>query len=363
LKWGGFFVILLCMKNEFLNRLSKAGSVEADILSTSRYFGQEDFYDTGYPLLNLALSGRINGGFTNGLTMFAGPSKHFKSSYLCICMAAFLKAKPDGVVLFYDTEFGSKKSYFQSFGVDTDRVFHIPIANIEELKFDIMKRLKVISKEDDVMIAVDSFGNVPSKKEVTDAETENEAADMTRAKQLKSLGRMITPQLTLKGIPCVGVNHVYDTQELYSKQIMSGGTGLMYSSDTVIFVGRSQNKDGKELLGYNFDLTIAKSRYVKEGSRFPVVVRFDEGVDKYSGIFDLMLDNTDLVEQSGAWYLKKGDDKKVRRSTIEEDLDFMESLIKDEAFVRKIESKYILPIHSGKTETQTEILLDEDEEV
>lgn len=330
------------MKSDLLNKLAKSGAIEADILTTSRFFGSEDFYNTGIPVLNLALSGRLNGGFTNGLTIFAGPSKHFKSSYLCICMAAFLNSRPNGVVLFYDTEFGSKKSYFQSFGVDTDRVYHIPIANIEELKFDMMKRLKVISKEDDVMIAVDSFGNVPSKKEIEDAESENSAADMTRAKQLKSLGRMITPQLTLKGIPAVGVNHTYDTQEMYSKQVMSGGTGLMYSSDTVIYVGRSQNKEGKELLGYNFDLSIAKSRYVKEGSRFPVTVSFDGGVDKGSGLFQMALDHTDLVTQHGAWYQRKGEDKKVRRSEIEEDSEFMNSLLSNEEFVNSVESKFRL---------------------
>lgn len=348
------------MKNDLLNRLSKAGAVEADILSTSRFFGNEEFYDTGYPLLNLALSGRMDGGLTNGLTMFAGPSKHFKSSYLCICMAAFQRAKPDGFILFYDTEFGSKKSYFEAFGVNTDRVMHIPIANIEELKFDMMKRIKAISKEDDVMIAVDSFGNVPSKKEVVDAETENEAADMTRAKQLKSLGRMITPQLTLKGIPCVGVNHVYDTQEMYSKQIMSGGTGLMYSSDTVIFVGRSQNKEGKELLGYNFNLTIAKSRYVKENSVFEIVVTYAGGVEKYSGIFKLILENTDYIEQKGAWYIKLGDEKNVRRTDIEGDVDYMDGILSDPTFIAKIEKKYRLPNLAEQKEISMDLEIDLD---
>lgn len=346
------------MKSELLSRLSKVGAVEADILSTSRFFGEDTFYNTGYPLLNLALSGKLDGGFTNGLTIFAGPSKHFKSSYLCICMAAFQRAKPEGIILFYDTEFGSKKSYFQSFGVDTDRVFHIPIANIEELKFDMMKRLKAITKEDDVMIAVDSFGNVPSIKEVEDAESGNTAADMTRAKQLKSLGRMITPQLTLKSIPCVAVNHTYDTQETYSKQIMSGGTGLMYSSDTVIYVGRSQNKEGKELVGYDFNLKIAKSRYVRENSVFPITVTYDGGVDKFSGIFDLILDHTDLVVQSGAWYLKKGEDKKVRRADIEEDNSFMSGILKDKDFVSSVEGKYKLPVLSNKIDEEDEILVD-----
>lgn len=336
--------------SDLLKRMQKTTSIPSSILSESRFFGDDIFYNTGYPMLNLALSGKLNGGLTNGMTFFAGPSKHFKSNYLCLCMAAYQKAKPDGVILFYDSEFGAKESYFKSFGIDTDRVIHIPIMDIEEFKFDIMKKLKEeITADDDIMISVDSFGNIASKKEVEDAVNEKSVADMTRAKQMKSFGRMVTPHLAMKKIPMVAVNHTYETQEMYSKTVMSGGTGLMYSSDTVILVGRSQNKEGKELAGYNFDLVIDKSRYVKERSRLPIVVSYEGGVDKYSGLFDLMLKHTDLVEQSGAWYTVKGAETKVRKNDILSDTKFMDDLLKNEDFVKSVEKEYALPIIGGPT--------------
>jgi len=53
-------------------------------------------------------------------------------------------------------------------------------------------------------------------------------------------------------------------QALYPKTIMSGGTGPMYSANTVFFIGKQQEKDGTEVVGYNFIINVEKSRYVRE---------------------------------------------------------------------------------------------------
>jgi hypothetical protein len=46
---------------------------------------------------------------------------------------------------------------------------------------------------------------------------------MTRAKQIKSLFRMVTPHLTLKDIPMVVVNHTYMEIGMFPKAIVGGG--------------------------------------------------------------------------------------------------------------------------------------------
>jgi hypothetical protein len=99
--------------------------------------------------------------------------------------------------------------------------------------------------------------------------------DMSRAKQIKSLFRMVTPHLTMKNIPMVVVNHTYKTLELYSKDVVGGGTGSYYSADNIFILGRQQEKDGTELLGYNFIINVEKSRYVREKAKIPVTVKFD----------------------------------------------------------------------------------------
>jgi hypothetical protein len=332
------------MNKALFKKLAGVGKIESVILRDSKYFGNGDFIDTGFPLLNLAFSGELNGGFSKGLSFFAGPSKHFKSAYLCICMAAYQRKYPDGFVIFYDNEFGSKESYFDSFGVDIDRVVHKPFKNIEELKFDLIPTLDTITIDDNVMFAFDSFGQAASKKEWEDAMTANEAADMTRAKALKSLSRMITPYLAMNNIPAVGVNHTYDTQEKYSTKVMSGGTGLQYAADTVLFVGKRANKGAdKDIVGFDFELTSHKSRFVRENSKFPITVSYEGGVHKYSGIFDLAVE-MNFITQLGAWYKVSGTDKNVRRKDLENNVEFMEELLNNKEFTEKVEMKYKLPI-------------------
>jgi hypothetical protein len=86
-----------------------------------------------------------------------------------------------------------------------------------------MAQLSNIERGDHLIIIVDSVGNLASKKEVEDALDGKSVADMSRAKQLKSLFRMITPHLTLKDIPMIVVNHTYKEIGLYPKDIVSGG--------------------------------------------------------------------------------------------------------------------------------------------
>ena len=207
-----------------LDRLSGAGSIkQAHVLASSPFFGEKEQASTGIPIIDTALSGHLDGGLAAGLTFLAGPSKHFKSLLGLILVAAYMKKHPEAVCLFYDSEFGITPDYIEANGIDTSRVIHIPIEHLEQLKFDISKRLEEIKKGDKVIIFIDSVGNLASKKEVEDALDEKSVADMSRARVMKSLWRIVTPHLTIKDIPCVAINHTYQTMEMFSKAVMSGG--------------------------------------------------------------------------------------------------------------------------------------------
>lgn len=212
--------------NNIMDRLKKSSKIkDSEVLADSVYFNhdRESEVSTIIPMINVALSGRLDGGLTSGLTIFAGPSKHFKTMYSLLMASAYLKKYPESALLFYDSEFGSPQGYFESFDIDTNRVLHAPITDIEELKFDLMNQLKEMEKKDRVIIVIDSIGNLASKKEMEDALNEKSVADMTRAKAIKSLFRMVTPFLTTKDVPLIAVNHTYQTQEMFSKAVVSGG--------------------------------------------------------------------------------------------------------------------------------------------
>ena len=193
-----------------MDKLKKNSKVkESSILSESKFFTEKDMVATDVPMMNVALSGSVDGGLAPGLTVLAGPSKHFKTSFGLIMAAAYLKKYKDAVLLFYDSEFGSPQSYFEQYDIDTERVLHTPITNVEELKFDIIAQLEGLDRKDKVVIVIDSVGNLASKKELEDAINEKSVADMSRAKALKGLFRMTTPYLNMKDIPLLAVNHTY----------------------------------------------------------------------------------------------------------------------------------------------------------
>jgi len=289
-----------------MDKLKKNSKLDSDIITKSKYYGKKDMSPTDVPMLNVALSGSVEGGLSPGVTIFAGPSKHFKTSFALKIASAYMKQHPDAVMLFYDSEFGSPQSYFEMFGIDMERVLHTPIVNLEELKFDLVSQLENLEKGDKVIIVVDSLGNLASKKEIDDALAEKSTQDMTRAKVMKSVFRMITPHLSMKDIPFLGIAHTYDTQEMFSKKVVSGGTGLYYSADDIWILGRRQNKEGKTgpILGYDFVINVEKSRYVREKSIIPISVTWEGGVDAHSGLLDVALAGQFVVKPSNGWYSK-----------------------------------------------------------
>ena len=286
-----------------MDKLKKNSKVkESSILSESKFFTEKDMVATDVPMMNVALSGSIDGGLAPGLTVLAGPSKHFKTSFGLIMAAAYLKKYKDAVLLFYDSEFGSPQAYFEQYEIDTERVLHTPITNVEELKFDLIGQLEQLDRKDKVIVMIDSVGNLASKKELEDAINEKSVADMSRAKALKGLFRMTTPYLNMKDIPLIAVNHTYMEICLFPKAVVSGGTGIYYSADNIWILGRRQNKQGTEVTGYDFVINVEKSRYVKEKSKIPISVSWSGGVERYSGLLDVALAGNFVAKPSNGWY-------------------------------------------------------------
>jgi len=329
-----------------LERLKKASKIDgAEVMADSKLFGVKEFTKTEVPMINVALSGAIDGGLTSGLTVLAGPSKHFKTSFGLLMVGAYLKENPDAVCMFYDSEFGSPQSYFTSFGIDPSRVLHTPITNIEELKFDLVSQLNGINRGDKIIIMIDSIGNLASKKEVEDAINEKSVADMTRAKAFKGLFRMVTPMLTLKDIPLLAVNHTYMTQEMYSKAVVSGGTGIYYSADTIWIIGRQQDKDGDEMKGYHFIINIEKSRFVREKSKIPISVSWEGGIERNSGLLDVAFEGGYVTKPQVGWYVaydpktKKDLSKKLRADQTFDD-SFWNTIYEKTDFKEYVKNRY-----------------------
>ena len=323
-----------------MDKLKKNSKLDyTEVLAESKFFTEKEMIPTDVPMINVALSGSIDGGLVPGLTVLAGPSKHFKTSFALIMASAYLKKHNDAVMLFYDSEFGSPENYFKQYDIDTNRVLHTPITNVEELKFDLIGQLEELDRNDNVIVVIDSIGNLASKKEMEDALNEKSVADMSRAKALKGLFRMSTPYLAMKNIPMLAVNHTYKEIGLFPKDIVGGGTGIYYSSDNIWIVGRQQDKQGTEIKGYHFIINVEKSRMVREKSKIPISVSWEGGVEKYSGLLDVAMEGGYIEKPSPGWYQKKGTENKVReKETLTE--EFWTPIFNDTNFKDYVKNRF-----------------------
>lgn len=329
-----------------LDKIKKNTTIkDSAVLSQSKFFTKKDMIQTAIPAMNVALSGELDGGFVPGLTLWCGPSKHFKSMFSLIMAKSYMDKYPDAVMIFYDCEFGTPTAYFKSLQIDTDRILHVPIMNMEEFKFDCIKQLENLERGDRVIFVVDSLGNMSSKKEMEDAIEGKSVQDMSRAKQMKSIFRMITPYLNRLDIPMVAVNHIYMEQGLYPKAIVSGGTGVYLSADNIFILGRQQEKDGTEIIGYNFIINVEKSRYVREKSKIPVCVKFEGGLSLWSGLLDMALESGHVIKPSNGWYSRVNketgevEEKKFRLKDTESK-DFWAQILMDKTFRDWVKERY-----------------------
>lgn len=345
-----------------MDRIAKSGSIKsASIIAESKFFGAKPVVKTDLPILNVAFTGSMDGGLVPGLTIVAGPSKSFKTLLCLYCMKAYLDKHKDGIAILYDSEFGITPDYLRSIGIDTTRVLHIPILHVEELKFDIVKRLDEITNKDKVFIMIDSLGALASKKEVEDAENEKSVADMSRAKAIRSIFRITTPHFTMKDIPCMVVNHIYMTQEMYAKVVIPGGTAVEYSANQIFTIGRAQEKDGDEISGYKFTITIHKSRTIKEKSKLPFRVSFENGINQYSGMLELAQEAGQVVKvKPGRYQLVDdqtgeilGDEDSHVSETETESPEFLGVVMKRKSFNDFIMNLYLLsPIKMGTQDNE-----------
>ena len=358
--------------SELMKKLKNVGTIKnSDIVSKSLFFTDKDSIPTKLPILNVAFSGKLDGGLVSGLTVISGFSKTLKTILTLYCMKAYLDKYEDGIGILFDNEFGITPDNIKSLGIDPDRILHVPIENIEELKFDMVKRLEKIERNDHVFMMIDSLGSLPSKKEIDDALDEKSVADMTRAKAIRSLFRIITPILTIKDIPCICIAHTYSTMELYSKSVVGGGASVMYSPNQVFIISKAQEKDGDALAGFIFTINIEKSRFVKEKSKFPILVTFDKGISKYSGLLDIAIDlgyvvkvakntpsksNIEIGEtkdkKSKTSYYSRIDietgeieDKKYKAKDTN-NKEFWEPILNSEKFTDAVYNKYSISSHS-----------------
>ena len=247
-----------------------------------------EYFDTGNLMLNMLISGDFYKGIPDNRAFQVVGDPSSSKSY--ITKQAMKSAIDQGWrIIYIDTEGDIEISDYERAGLDTSMILIVEdIDTTKSLNTKLMNIIKATPPNSKIMIVIDSIGNLASEKEVSDTLDGNNKQDMTRAKDLKSLFRQLLNKAFRKRIPILLINHQYDSQGLFAKRIVGGGKGSQFASSFIIELWKKPFKINDKIVGIEVTATNNKNRFVKEGFKSTFVIHYDEGLLRYSGLYEAL---------------------------------------------------------------------------
>lgn len=305
-----------------------------------------EFFDTGSYALNRVLGGDLkNGGVPSGrVVTFFGASGSGKSLIAAITAARALKSGKIDVVYIFDSEGGSLINVFKQYGVDLDRVQHIPVKSVEHCTTKMVQTYDMLveahqaylddpDNNDDVraICILDSLGALASDKLANDAVNKDKTSmDMgIGAKMKNNMMRGLMMRAVMSNCTLIVINHEYqDPGAMFASKIhnMAGGKAIEYGShiilqcekllikanDTEWLTGKeSDEQDVGFFKGNKIRFFTTKNRVIKPGYTATVYVDFNTGISKYDGLIEDAVKYGFLEEVRGGYICKSYSDKRV----------------------------------------------------
>lgn len=294
-------------KMSFLSNIVKELDNEYAGLADDGVVGDTNcFIDTGSYTLNALLSGSIFGGLPgNKVTALAGESSTGKTFYALGIAANFLRTDEEAGVIYFETEGALTKDMLQERGIDTKRFVIVPVSTVQEFRTQAVKILDAYEKtpkkdRKPLMLFLDSLGMLSTSKEMEDTAEGKDTRDMTRAQLVRGAFRVLSLKLAKMDVAMVVTNHTYAAVGAYiPTKVMGGGDGLKYAASSIVFLSKSQDKDGTEVVGNIIKCKLEKSRFTREKSMVETKLSFTKGLDRYHGL-------TDLAIEAGIWKSQGG---------------------------------------------------------
>lgn len=253
-----------------LFKMIKGVDDTVEILEESVISKIQDWIPTGSYILNACVSGDLFKGIPSGrVSILAGESSAGKTFLACsICREAQMKGRK---VIYMDSEASITSDFVRRLGcrVDGDNFMIKQVNTVTEANTFILNVCNAIIEAkangddvDDVIMVLDSIGNLTSDKEKSDAEEGKNTADFTRVKELKKMFRLITVPLAKADIPMIAVNHTYTQIGAYVPTQSMGG-GCLAPEEKICTKNGVKRMDeivvGDEVLSYDNDYhTVSK---------------------------------------------------------------------------------------------------------
>ena len=280
----------------YMSDLAKASGNQYGSLVDNGIFGGDvsQYIDTGSYVFNALLSGSIYGGLpANKITAIAGESATGKTFFTLGLVKHFLDMNPTGGCIYFESESALTSEMLKERGIDTTRVYHMPVATVEEFRHQAVKILEKHGEMDEserppLMMCLDSLDMLSTTKEMADISDDTGKKDMTKAQVIKGAFRVLTLMLAKVNVPFIVTNHVYDQiGTMYPTKVMGGGSAMQYAASSIVFLSKRKEKDGTEVIGNIIHCKMNKSRLTKENKMVDVLLTYSEGLSKYYGLVEL----------------------------------------------------------------------------
>jgi RecA/RadA recombinase len=316
---------------------------DASLLSESPLSDVDDWISTGSYALNAIISGSVYKGVPAGrVTTFYGLPATGKT-LLVNKIIANAQKKTYKRAAYFDSEIALDKAVAERLGCDISKIKHLPVEIIDDCKNQVIKLLTTLiaaGSKKQMVIVIDSLGNLSSAKEFADVEKEKSAQDMgLRAKSLSSLLRMITYRAAKIGAPVLCTNHIYENpNEMYPSLIkkQAGGLKPLFIASLLVqlsttHVKADDDKTGAmsvmsdRVSGITLRALTAKNRFVPPFiSADNIYLNFKTGLSPYRGLLELS-EKYALIERDGHAYRMVGGEKIGYASAFEDNAEFWEN--------------------------------------
>jgi RecA/RadA recombinase len=287
-----------------------------------------DHISTGSLALNGILSGNVLLGIPDDTMVALCGESNTGKSYI---LAHIIKNAIDRgyEVLIFDSERSVRKDYYERIGCDSSKIFRVPVGSVLDFRNKAFKiindyytRSRADGQEGKLFIGLDSLANLASEKELADSEKEKVVADQgNNAKGQNSAFRVLSSLASEFNFPCVFTNHVYASigEFIATRPTISGGAKAIYNSHIILFFERLVNKEEvenafgemkKTQIGIKMKITTIKNREYPEEKSINLHLRYDEGLNPYSGLLDFAI-RAGVIENKPKGYLVTATGKTV----------------------------------------------------
>ena len=299
------------MSNDFLKTMKDVVNSDYASLADEGVVGEvSKFIDMGSYALNALVSGSIYGGFpANKIIMLAGEPAVGKTFFALAMVADFMRKNPDGQVVMFESEGAITNDTFSSRGIDRSRVLVVPVVTVQEFRTAALRVLQAyegLKKRPPLLMVLDSLGMLSTSKEIADAAEGKDTRDMTRAQLIRGAFRVLSLKMGVLNVPLIVTNHVSEVIGAYvPTKTTTGGMGANYGASTVVMLTKSRDKDGTAIIGNIIKVTLAKSRFTREGLRVETKLSYEDGLLPYHGLLEMAVE-AGVWKKEGSYVLVDG---------------------------------------------------------